>query len=298
MKLMGIGDECANSIEGQIKAAKTIGWDAIEVRNVEVAGFEKANIHEIPDEAFDVVEQKLNEAGVSAYAFGSTIMNWQKTVDTPFDITLAEVERAIPRMKRLGTKFIRVMSFKPGDDEDTTPDVVFDRVKQVTKMFTDEGLTPVHENCMNYGGMSWKHAEELIQHVPDLKWVFDTANPVFNNDRMQAKPWPKQDPWEFWEHVREHTAHIHVKDAAWNDAKDDADYHFPGDGDGRVYDILKDAIANGYDAGISIEPHMVVVFHDTDDGANKDQAMFDNFVEYGNRLEKMVSDIRSELATV
>jgi len=27
--------------------------------------------------------------------------------------------------------------------------VVFERVREVTKMFTDAGLTPVHENCMN-----------------------------------------------------------------------------------------------------------------------------------------------------
>ena len=166
MILMGIGDEGANTIDGQIKAAKEIGWKWIEMRGVEVPGFEKGNIHEIPDEAFDIVEQKIKASDVGVYAFGSTIMNWQKTIDTPMDITLAEVGRAIPRMKRLGTKFIRVMSFKPGDDENSTPDVVFERVKQVTDMFLAEGLQPVHENCMNYGGMSVKHAEELIEKVP------------------------------------------------------------------------------------------------------------------------------------
>lgn len=296
MQLMGIGDECANSLDGQIKASKELGWDNIELRNVQVDGFEKGNIHEIPDEAFDVVEAKLKDSGIHAYAFGSAIMNWQKTVDTPFDITLAEVGRAIPRMKRLGTKFIRVMSFKPGDDEDNIPSVILDRVKQVTQMFVDEGLQPVHENCMNYGGMSWQHAEELIAHVPDMKWLFDTANPVFNADRKKDKPWPKQDPWEFWEKVRDCTAHIHIKDARWNTEKGDADYLFPGEGDGRVHDILKDAMSRGYDAGVSIEPHMVVVFHDEDDGANRDQAMYDNFVEYGQRLGAMVDSIKSEVA--
>lgn len=295
MKLMGIGDEGANTIDGQIRSAKELGWQWIEMRGVEVPGFEKNNIHEIPDEAFDIVEQKLNDSGVGVYAFGSTIMNWQKTVDTPFDVTLAEVDRAIPRMKRLGTKFIRVMSFKPADDENSTPPVVFKHVKEVTEMFLAEGLQPVHENCMNYGGMSWQHSLELLEKVPGLKWVFDTANPIFNADRSKEMPWPKQDPWEFWEHLRDHTAHIHIKDAVWNPEKQDADYHFPGDGQGRVRDILKDAAKRGYDAGVSIEPHMTVVFHEADSGAS-DDAMFNNFIEYGRRLEKLVAEIKAEVA--
>jgi sugar phosphate isomerase/epimerase len=112
---------------------------------------------------------------------------------------------------------------------------------------------------------------------------------------MKDKPWPKQDPYEFWEHMREHSAHIHIKDATWNPEKNDADYNFPGEGQGRVRDILKDAIKNGYDAGISIEPHMVVVFHDADSAAS-DDTMYDNYVEYGRRLEKLIAEVKAELA--
>jgi len=117
MKLMGIGDEAANTIDGQIQATRELGWKFIEPRGVEVPGFVKANFHDIPDAAFDVAVKKFQEADIQVYCFGSTIMNWAKTVETPFDVTLAEVKRAIPRMKRAGAKFIRIMSFKPGDDE-------------------------------------------------------------------------------------------------------------------------------------------------------------------------------------
>lgn len=296
MKLMGIGDEAANSIDGQIQATTELDWRFLEPRGVEVPGYPKANFHDIPDAAFDIAVRKLEEAGIQPYCFGSTIMNWAKTVDTPWDVTLAEVRRAIPRMKRTGARFIRIMSFKPADDEYRIPTKVFERVREVTKMFLDEGLQPVHENCMNHGGMSWQHALELLDKCPGLKWVFDTANPIFNPDRSKPKPWPKQDPWEFWEHVRDHVVHIHIKDARWNPAKNDADYHWPGEGDGRVRDILKDAIARGYDAGISIEPHMVVVFHDAQSKAASEDAMKQNYVEYGRRLEKMIHEIKSELS--
>jgi sugar phosphate isomerase/epimerase len=295
MHLMGIGDEAGSQLDSQIAATKALGWKFIEMRGVEVPGFPKANFHEIPDAAFDLACAKLKENGLGVYCFGSTIMNWAKTVETPFDVTLDEVKRAIPRMQKLGTKFVRVMSFKPKDDEGATPAVVIERVREVTKMFLDAGLQPVHENCMNYGGMSWQHALELVEKVPGLKWVFDTANPIFNADRRGPAPWKKQDPWEFWTHLRDHTVHIHIKDATWNPAKNDADYNWPGEGQGRVHDILKDAFARGYDAGISIEPHMVVVFHDAGSKTTSDDATRENFVEYGQRLEKLITGIKGGL---
>jgi sugar phosphate isomerase/epimerase len=292
MKLTGIGDEGANTLAGQIRAARELNWNSIEMRGVEVPGFAKANFHDIPDDAFDLAVRALEASGVEVYCFGSTIMNWAKKVEDPFEATLKEVKRCIPRMQRLKTRFVRIMSFKPGDEEHRIPAEVFRRVKDVTNMFIDAGLQPVHENCMNYGGMSWQHALELLDKCPGLKWVFDTANPVFNPDRSKSRPWPRQDAWEFWTQIRDHVTHIHIKDATWNDAKNDADYNWPGEGQGRVQDILKDALARGYDAGISIEPHMVVVFHDAKSKASSDDAMLQNYIEYGRRLEAMISELR------
>jgi sugar phosphate isomerase/epimerase len=292
MILTGIGDEGASSIDGQIKAARDLNWNSIEMRGVEVPGFSKANFHDIPDAAFDVAVRKLEQAGVSVYCFGSTIMNWAKRVEDPFDITLAEVSRAVPRMKRLGTRLVRIMSFKPGDDDYKIPNEVFRRVKEVTARFLDEGLQPVHENCMNFGGMSWKHALELLDKCPGLKWVFDTANPIFNPDRSRPKPWPRQDPWEFWTNVRDHVAHIHIKDATWNEAKKDAEYNWPGDGEGRVRDILQDAKNRGYQGALSIEPHMVVVFHDQQSKDASEEKMLKNYIEYGRVLEQLLADLK------
>ena len=196
MILTGIGDEAGNTLDAQIAATKELGWERIEARGVEVPGFPKTNIHDLPDKAFDAVEQQLKEHGIGVYCFGSTIMNWAKTIETPWEVTVSEVKRCVARMSRLGTQYVRIMSFKPKDDDDRIPPVVFERVREVTKMFRDAGIQPVHENCMNYGGMSWKHALELLDKAPGLQWVFDTANPVFNPDRSKPRPWPRQDAWE------------------------------------------------------------------------------------------------------
>ena len=292
MILCGIGDEAGNSLKSQLDATRQLGWRHLEARNVLVEGFPKANLHDLPDPAFDLAEAQLRDSGIAVYCFGSTIMNWAKRVTDPFEATVAEVERALPRMRRLGTRFIRIMSYKPDDDADILPEEVIRRVREVTARFRDAGCQAVHENCMNFGGMSADHAVQLLDAVPDLRWVFDTANPVFNTDRSRPKPWPRQDPWEFWTRVRDRVAHLHIKDARWNTARNDADYTWPGEGDGAVRRILEDALKRGYDAGISIEPHMVAVFHDTGSPAAQDGALRANFVEYGQRLERMIAEIR------
>ena len=296
MILTGIGDEAGNTIDAQIAATQKLGWRHIEARNVEVPGFPKGNIHDIPDAAFDIVVGKLQDAGIQIYCFGSAIANWGKKIDQPFESSLAEARRAIPRMQKLGAKLVRVMSFAVCEGEEQMAQERFRRLREVTKMFLDAGIQPVHENCMNYGGMGWPFALKLLENVPGLKWVFDTANPVFNDDRSKPKPYPKQDPWEFFTHVKSHVVHVHIKDAKWNPAKNDADYTFPGEGDGKVRAILKDLLAGGYDAGISIEPHMVVVFHDAASKAS-DEAIGANYVEYGRRLEKMLGELRAEIAS-
>jgi sugar phosphate isomerase/epimerase len=290
----GIGDEAANRIEDQIRAIKALGWSNLEARNVEVPGFPKGNVHDIPDAAFDILVEKVATAGIKINCFGSAVGNWGKKIDESFESSLAETRRAIPRMQRLGTKFVRIMSFAVRKDEDQMAEERFRRLREVTKMFLDAGIQPVHENCMNYGGMGWPFTLELLENVPGLKLVFDTANPVFNEDRSKPKPWPKQDPWEFYEHVKEHVVHVHVKDARWNNAKNDADYTMPGDGDGKVREILTDLIASGYSGGISIEPHIAVVFHDSTVKAS-DEDMFNTFVEYGRRLMLLTDSIEVEL---
>jgi sugar phosphate isomerase/epimerase len=97
-------------------------------------------------------------------------------------------------MHRLGSKLVRVMSFavlQDSEPEAQLREKRFEYLRRIVDLFLEAGVTPVHENCMNYGGMSWQHTLELLDKCPGLKLVFDTANPVFNSDRSKPKPWPK-----------------------------------------------------------------------------------------------------------
>jgi sugar phosphate isomerase/epimerase len=202
-------------------------------------------------------------------------------------------------MKRLGTKLVRIMSFavlKDRGPEDQMEQERFRRVRELQKRFTDEGLVPVHENCMNYGGMSWKHTLRLIENVPGLKLVFDTGNPVFTTDVLKPEPRPQQSAWEFYSHVKDHIVYIHIKDGTWDAAKGETNYTYPGEGHGDVRRILADLLARGYDGGISIEPHMNAVFHDST-VTSTDDAKYKVYVEYGRRLERIIAEIRATRPT-
>ena len=286
MYFTGFADEVSPNIDRQISATKELGWENIESR---VAN--GANIHDISDDEFEIVFNKLQDAGVKVNCFGSTIANWAKPIDADVDTSFEELERAIPRMHRLGTKLIRIMSYairKDGDKAlaDQMEEERFDRLRRIVNRLVSEGITPVHENCMNYGGMSWSHTLKLLENVPNLKLVFDTGNPIFNND-FSIPGNPKQDAWEFYEHVKDHIAYMHIKDGTFTD---DMNYSLPGHGDGYVERILTDLFANGYDGGISIEPHLGVVFHDDNNEVDEDYC-YHAYIEYGRTLEALVNKI-------
>ncbi|MGI9245071.1 MAG: sugar phosphate isomerase/epimerase family protein [Verrucomicrobiales bacterium] len=301
MKLTGISDEAGARLERQIAATKELGWNSIEARFVEVPGFEKGSVHEIPDEAFDAFANGLDEAGISVCGVGSTIGNWAHSIEDPFSITDGEIERCIARMDRLGSKIVRVMSYaisKDAGGEVAAEQFAaerFKRMREIKKRFDDAGITPVHENCMNYGGMGPGYALELQNEVPDLKWVFDTGNPVFNRDRNKPEPFPMQDPWQMWETLRDHTVHVHIKDGVWNPEKDDCDFCMPGEGDGEVVRICQDLKNRGYDGYISIEPHVAAVFHaeegEADDPEAQAKHLYESYVEYGQKMAALIAGL-------
>jgi sugar phosphate isomerase/epimerase len=291
MYLTGFADEAAKAIEGQIAATRELGWMHIESRNVD-----GRNIHDLTDVEFDRVAEALETAGVRVNCFGSAIANWGKSILEPMDSSLAEARRAIPRMHRLGTRLIRIMSFavlKDSGPEDQMEAERFRRLRELVALFQDAGITPVHENCMNYGGMGWKYTLRLVENVPGLKLVFDTGNPVFTPDYTKPEPRPRQSAWEFYSQVKSHVAYVHIKDGIWNAAAQTCAYTFPGEGQGDVRRIVDDLLRSGYDGGLSIEPHLAVVFHE-DHGETRESVMYRSYVEYGRRLEKLIAEMHSE----
>lgn len=288
MRLSGFADEAAEDVEGQIRATRMLGWPCIEARSIN-----RVNIHDLPESDFDDVRRKLDEAGIRVNCFGSTIANWSKSIEEPFSETLAVVERAIRRMRVLDVPFVRIMSYAILMDAagralpDQKKEERFRRLREICKRFLDVGITPVHENCMNFGGMSWEHSLEMLAAVPGLKLVFDTGNPGITPDFRQAFPYPNQDVMECYARLRGHIAHVHIKDGVRDPATGKEQYFFPDEGECEVAAIVKELLRSGYGGDFSIEPHMAVVFHDAK-VSSPEQMRFDNYLEYGRRFQGLL----------
>ena len=283
MYLTGFADEVSSNIEDQIRVTKELGWNAIEARSIG-----KSNIHDISDADFENVCKVLLDNRIHINCFGSTIANWSKKISDPFEISLQEVERTISRMQHLNVKLVRIMSYARCPGSELYAEERFRRLKVICDKFLDAEITPLHENCMNYGGMSWMHTVELIKNIPGLKLVFDTGNPVISKDYSKTEE-RKQDSLEFFKKIHEHVEHIHIKDAFLD--RDKECFVFPGEGDAKIVDILKELKHMNYNGGISIEPHMASVFHDPDAGVSSFEESYKIYIEYGKRLMGLLENI-------
>lgn len=287
MILSGFTDEAGQPLETQIKATQDLGWSHLSARSI--GG---TNLHELPEDEFERVADRLDEAGIKVLEFGSLIGNWAKSIDTDFDITLGEIERAIPRMQRLGTQLIRIMSYAQEPwGEDQKEAERFRRLREITQRFSDAGLQALHENCMNWGGFSAQHSLRLVEEVPGLKLIFDTGNPVFQRDRSKPEPYPWQDALEFYETVKEHVAHVHIKDCTNppEGETEPAQYTLPGEGQARLPEFFAALKRDGYQGGIAIEPHVATVFHAKEGEEVDEQQCYDSYVQYGRALEALIA---------
>lgn len=276
MFLSGISDEAGQPIEIQIKAHQELGWEHLELRMVD-----GTNITQLTDDDFDAVCRAVEAAGMKVSCFGSAIANWARPITCDPQIDIEDLKRSIPRMQKMGTELIRVMSY-PNDpnnpvDEATWRKEAIARMKTLAKIAEDGGIILAHENCSGWGGLSADNSNILLGEVnsPALKVVYDTGNPVSY----------KQDAWEYYQKVQEHIVYVHIKDANLVDGE--AVYCYCGEGQGFVKETVADLLSKGYDGGFSIEPHLAAVIHTGATTDNKD-VLYESYTEYGRRMMAIV----------
>ncbi|MHB9130206.1 MAG: sugar phosphate isomerase/epimerase family protein [Armatimonadota bacterium] len=277
MYFAGIADESGPSIEKQIAAHQQLGWSHIEIRLIN-----GKNLTDVDDATFEHVFNAVQAAGLTVCCFASQLANWSRPITTDFEVDVQELTRAIPRMQRMGTEFIRCMSYPNADwEEEAWRDEVVRRLRILAKMAEDGGILLLHENCNGWGGESPENSLELLERVdnPAFKLLFDTGNPFTHG----------QNAYEYLAKTIEHTLHVHIKDGNKVDGKDV--FSYPGEGVNRVGDCIRLLIDHGYDGGYSIEPHLASVVHTGDiGGEERAQLMWDSYVEYGNRLMRLYQE--------
>lgn len=275
----GIADEAGEDIETQVKAHRELGWHSIELRMING----KMLTVDLPEADFERAVACIQGAGLKVEGVASAIGNWSRPIQGDFNLDVRELELACVRMRKLGTKFMRTMSWTKGNATDREwRDESIRRYRLLAPVAEQAGVVMLHENCAGWGGQSAAHTCEFINAIgsPAVQVLFDIGNTISHGYQ----------PWEFYQGVKDRIAYVHVKDCRRNPAGGrSADYAFVGEGHAMVPEILTDLIGSGYHGTISIEPHIAAVIHT---GGKKDPARcFASYLDYGRRVTAMVNDL-------
>jgi sugar phosphate isomerase/epimerase len=241
--LSAFADEIDPSPEKQIDVLKQSGVKHIEFRSIH-----KTNVLDLNDLQIKEFKALLDKNGFKLSAIGSPIGKIKIT--DPFESHLKRLQRAIELCKVFGTRNIRIFSYYPADGESEKDwpkrrSEVHSRMAEKIKEAEKAGVRLIHENEHRIYGDSPDRVADLMKTFggPAFGAAYDPANWVFCG----------YDPWEGWQKVKQWTVHFHIKD--W--AKGEEHGRIAGEGQGRVKDVMADAVKSNYDGFATLEPHLL-----------------------------------------
>lgn len=277
--LSGISDEAGKSLAKQIEAHKKLGWEYVELRTVDGQQFT-----DLTDEAFDAACAQLSAADMKVSGFASGIANWATKISDPFENSVTTLRRVIPRMQKLGTKFIRVMSYpNNGLSDEAWGAESIKRMKELGKIAADGGITILVENCDGWASVSADHYATYFERIasPAVRAVYDTGNPCSHG---------KDNTWEWYQKARPHIGYVHIKAHTSPVAGEKGKHTWPDIGTSCVKETLLDLKKTGYTGFVSIEPHLEAIAHEGKQ-ITQEEAAFHTYVEYGQRLMALMKSI-------
>ena len=276
MNFSGIADEAGQSLATQIRAHQELGWKYLEIRNVD-----GEQLTDLSDEKFETIVAQLADADMKVSCFASGIANWATKISDDFHLSLDTLERAMKRMQRLNTKYIRVMSY-PNDNfsDDHWRDECVRRFKEMGARAEAANRVLVVENCDGWASTSAHNYAKFFELVnsPNVKAVYDTGNAASHGHT---------NTWEWYENAKPHIAYLHIK--AHTLGKN-AHHIWPDVGESCIEETLRDLAGSGYNDFVSIEPHLKSIAHEGKTISDEDAA-YQSYVEYGQRLMKLVEKI-------
>jgi sugar phosphate isomerase/epimerase len=224
--------------------------DACGVKHIEFRSILGTNVLSLTDLQIREFKALLDARGFRLSAIGSPI--GKVRIDEPFEPHLAKLRRAIELAKLFGTHNIRVFSYYPAQDGSAWPQwrgEVLSRMVQACEAVADAQMRLVHENEHRIYGDSPDRVVDLCETVGKDYFpqafgaVYDAANYVFCG----------YDPWEGWQRTKQWTVHFHIKD--WIAGAERGS--LAGEGQGRIPEVIADAVKMGYKGFATLEPHLL-----------------------------------------
>ncbi len=242
--LSAFADEISPDPQQQLDVLKQCG-----IRHLELRSILKTNVLDLTEMQVRELKSLLDREGFRLSAIGSPI--GKVKIDEPFAPHLERFKRALDLAQFFGTGNIRIFSYylPEGGEWDNWRRDVLDRMWEKVKLAERAGVRLVHENEHRIYGDEPERVADLMQTVreqADERYfgaVYDPANYVFCG----------YDPWKGWQLTKEYTVHFHIKD--WVHGEPHG--RVAGEGQGRIPEVMADAVARKYDGFATLEPHLL-----------------------------------------
>ena len=242
VRITGFADEISDDPKVQIETLRSEG-----IRYLEFRAVWKTNVLSLPRDRLKEYRRMLDDAGIRVSAIGSPVGKIQ--IADPFGPELERFKYSLEVADLMGAEYVRIFSYyiPEGDDPERYRGEVLRRMKRKVDAAQGSPLTIFNENEADLYGMRPERCREIIDYCGGrerLIQCFDPGNFVHGG----------MDPWHAWEILGDVTGYFHIKDG-----RRDPDWRATpaGEGDGRIPDILADAIrGRGYDGFLSLEPHL------------------------------------------
>ncbi len=244
LMISGFSDEISSDFDEQLKVVSDLGMHYISLRGIDGKSISEFSVEEIKEN----VLPRLQKSMIKVSSIGSPIGKVFINDEDGFKKQKATLESICQICNLLNCKYIRVFSFyiPKGDDADKYKYEVISKLKEFAAIAEKYDVVLIHENEKDIYGDILRRCKEILKEVEssNFKAVFDFANFVQCGEDTQ----------KCYDELKDQIVYIHIKDAVTTDNQNVV----AGTGEGKISQILVQAIDEGYRGFLTLEPHLVL----------------------------------------
>lgn len=229
--LCAFADEAADDLEGQIAALKRNGIKKLELRSV--GG---VNVKDLSIDTAKEIAEELAAADVAVWSIGSPI--GKSDIGGDFKEVKAQLEHVLELCGIFGCDKIRMFSFFLSE-YGKYRDEVISRLRSLTALAAERGVTLFHENEKNIYGDTAERVRDVLDSVDGLESVYDPANFIQVGESIENMA-----------PMRKRAGYFHIKDALASGELVPA-----GEGVGDIRRLISEI---DRDVTLTVEPHLAV----------------------------------------
>lgn len=241
-KLSAFADEIGPDPRLQLETLARNG-----VRYIELRGAWNINVMRFTDAQCAELKRMFDDGGFAVSCIGSPI--GKVRIDEDYAKHFDDFKHAVDLAAYFGCRYIRIFSYYPPDGQDIAPyrGEVLDRLAQKCEYIAGRNVTLVLENESRIFGDVPERCLYLLASLPreQLTAAFDPANFVHTGVPKVYET--------CWRPLRPYVGYFHMKDMKYGVGERAVPV---GQGDGDCDRILRDAVTDGYDGFLALEPHL------------------------------------------